>query len=275
MSVTEWIIWAVAGAGVWVVVAWACRGMMENPRGDVWTGLLYWLTRGYVRVVHRVRIVGAENVPDARRGARIGSGAGSRGGLVVAANHTAGIDPMLIQSACMFEVRWMMGRDMLAPALMWMWEWARVIPVSRVWVEGEERTAERQSGKAANEEGSGGRAEGATRGDAQGALEAIRHLRAGGVLGVFPEGRIGDVPGRLRAFLPGVGVIVKKTGAAVLPVVITGTPRCESAWGSLLRPSRAVVRFLPVVEYGKMGLEAGEIVENLRGRMAEGLAPKS
>ncbi|HEY2042303.1 MAG TPA: lysophospholipid acyltransferase family protein [Jatrophihabitans sp.] len=46
-------------------------------------------------------------------------------------------------------------------------------------------------------------------------------LRAGGVLGVFPEGSRGD--GQVRLIRPGVGYFALKTGATVVPVAIHGS----------------------------------------------------
>jgi 1-acyl-sn-glycerol-3-phosphate acyltransferase len=240
-----------AALAVWLGLVLGGRRLLVNPRGDVETGLAYHTVRAYVRLVHRVRYEGIENIPPALAGGlRTGDGPGSAGPLIVVSNHTAGIDPLLIQSACLFEIRWMMGRDMLAPVLGWLWEWAHVIPVSRAWVE-QPGTAEPA----------------ASRADSRSALEAIRHLRAGAVLGVFPEGRIEQEPGHLLPFLPGVGVLAKKTGAAVLPVVIRGTPAGGSAWGSLFRPSHATVRFLPILDSATTHLDAAGIIDELRQRM--------
>lgn len=254
------VMWILLGGLAWAALAVACRLALNNPRGDLESGIIFYLVRAYARLVHRLRTEGTENLPRCRRGQRYGLRPGESGPLIVASNHTSGVDPMLIQAVLHLDVRWMMGRDMLHPALADFWSWARVIPVSRVWVEGEGAPAEAMHG---------GRT--ALRADSQAAVEAIRHLRAGGVLGVFPEGRISPREGELLPFLPGVGVIARKTGASILPVVIRGTPRGGSAWSALFRPSRAVVRFLPVVEYGKTTLEAPEIVADLRARMEAAL----
>lgn len=49
-------------------------------------------------------------------------------------------------------------------------------------------------------------------------------------------------------FAPGVGLLIDKSSATVLQVVIRGTPRATTAWGSLLRFSRSRVRFLPPLD---------------------------
>src|SRR5262249_59415517 len=50
---------------------------------------------------------------------------------------------------------------------------------------------------------------------------SLRILRAGGVLGVFPEGARGD--GLVRTARPGVGYFALRTGAKVVPVACHGT----------------------------------------------------
>jgi 1-acyl-sn-glycerol-3-phosphate acyltransferase len=259
MTATQ-VMWILLGGLAWAALAVACRLAMNNPRGDLESGIIFYLVRAYARVVHRLRAEGTENLPRCRRGLRYGTKPGESGPLIVVANHTSGVDPILIQAVLHLDVRWMMGQDMLHPALSDFWSWARVIPVSRVWVEGEEPARESIRG-----------GEASRRADSQAAVEAIRHLRAGGVLGVFPEGRISPREGDLLPFLPGVGVIARKTGASILPAVIRGTPRGGSAWSALFRPSHAVVRFLPVVEYAKTSLDAPAIVADLRARMEAAL----
>lgn len=165
----------------------------------------------YARLWQRTRYEGLEHVPRARDD---GSPAYP---LIIVANHTAGIDPILIQAACPFGVRFMMAQDMRVWFLEGALRYARVLFVDRESPTGMELR------------------------------EALAHLKEGGALGVFPEGQIERRAGEIGPFREGVGVIVRRSGAAVLPVLITGTPRASSAWGSIWRRSRhgARVRFLP------------------------------
>lgn len=213
IAVLAWIAWAAVSA--WV---------LDNPRGDPVTGLLWRLLRVYARTVHRMRVEGAEHVPPRE----------APGPLVVVCNHTAGVDPLLVLAAVDFDIRWMMGLDMMLPRFRKFWEWAGIIGVSR-----------------------GGR-------EGTGAREALRHLARGGVLGVFPEGRIERPAGTLLPFHPGVGYLISRTGARVLPVLIRGTPDHRLAWGSLWMTSHAVVRFGSVRQFER-GARPEEIVEALRG----------
>lgn len=202
---------------------------MANPRGDFETGLSWRLMQVYVRLVHRLEIRGGEHVPSGYE----------PGALLLVANHTAGVDPLLVQSACPFFIRWLMAEDMQLPAMGWFWRWAEVISVDR-----------------------GGREIAAAR-------EAVRHLRAGGVVGIFPEGNLERPCRHILPFLPGVGLIIHKTGAGVLPVVIDDTPQVDPAWSSLWRTSRATIRFLPPISYAGTGLRASEIAGDLRARFVE------
>jgi 1-acyl-sn-glycerol-3-phosphate acyltransferase len=73
-------------------------------------------------------------------------------------------------------------------------------------------------------------------------------VRAGGVIGVFPEATRGD--GLVRTAKPGVGYFALRTGAPVLPVAATGTyemahrrgvrrPLATLTFGELIRVDRA------------------------------------
>ena len=216
----------------WVCFALACRGLLRaSPRQfDASYALGILVTRVYCLMVHRVKASGIENLP--------GGPTPTPGPVIVVVNHTAGIDPILVQAVLPFEVRWMMARDMMVARYEKIWSWLGVIPVSR--------------------EGS--------RGDAGAAREAIRHVMAGGVLGVFPEGGIERPPRQLRPFQPGVGLIIRKTGARVLPILVEGTPTVETAFESLLRTSRSRLTILPMIDYAGTTLGAQEIADDLQGR---------
>lgn len=195
-------------------------------------GLVILAATLYARLVHGLRVEGTENIPPGTR----------PGPLVVTINHTAGVDPLIAQVASPFEIRWMMARDMMVAALAPIWAWLEVIPVDRF-----------------------GR-------DVSSAQAAVRHLRAGGVVGIFPEGFIERPPGRLLPFLPGTGVIIKRAGARVLPLVISGTPEAPRAWGSLWRLSRTRLRAHPVIDYSQSDLSAHEITEDLHTRYTAWMA---
>ncbi len=232
---------AIGLAAVWLGVAVVAHlaNRASVREGDWFCGLVILVMRLFARWVHGLRVVGLEHVP--RAGAGTGSVSGVPRPLVIVANHTAFIDPLLIQAALPFEVRWIMGADMASPVARRFWEYARVILVDR-------RVNESAPLR-----------------------EAIRHVKEGGAIGIFPEGFIERPPRVVFPFKEGVGLVVSRTasggtgmGAVVLPVVIDGTPQVEPGGRALLTASRSTVRFLPVRDYAGKKMGAAEIAADLR-----------
>lgn len=96
---------------------------------------------------------------------------------------------------------------------------------------------------------------------------AVRVLRAGGVLGVFPEGTRGS--GDVSHAEQGAAWLVRATGAVVLPIATRGTLR-PSGSGRRLRPKLDVLvgePFALTVPRGRSGL--GEATEEIRRRLAD------
>lgn len=62
----------------------------------------------------------------------------------------------------------------------------------------------------------------AKRGDVSSLKKALRTLKKGGAVALFPEGGV-SVDGKLRPFKPGFAYLALKSGAQVLPVAIRGT----------------------------------------------------
>ncbi|MHC4989881.1 MAG: lysophospholipid acyltransferase family protein [Planctomycetota bacterium] len=217
-----WLVLVLIGR--FVVVPLLSRG----PGHDPVTGLMWIALRLLALGIHRARAGGFESL---RRDTRPGP-------LIVVSNHTGAIDPLLIQSACRFEIRWMMAQDLMYPALGGLWRRQQVIAVSR---DGSDRASAR---------------------------EAIRHLRDGGVIGIFPEGRIVTPPRQVWPFFAGVGLIVSRTRAPVLLVWVSGTPETNVVSKSIFTPSRARVRFVELLEFTQ-GEDASTITETLRRRLHE------
>lgn len=206
--------WISIAIVLWLLWAWAASKIIANPRGEPGYGLGFWALRSYAHLVHRLQFSGRDNLPP---GGRLPVRP-----VIVVVNHTAGIDPILVQLACPFEIRWMMGRDMMLPAFDWVWNWLRVIPVDR-----------RNS-----------------RGDMTALRLALRHLESPhNAIGVFPEGAIAKPRGSLLPFAPGVGLLVAKSNAIVLPIHIHGTPNVPEAWQSLWTRSRSSLHILPPVTF--------------------------
>lgn len=231
------IMLVICASGLWLAWCGVCAAASRMPRNEGVDGLLWLFGRGYGAVWHRLRVEGQEHVAAA-------FGAGSSRGVLVVSNHTSGVDPILAQIAMPRFVRWMMMREMMAPALEPFWTWARVIAVD-------------QDGR-----------------DTKALREVLRELKEGGVVGVFPEGEI-ERPARvLRAFEPGVGLLALKSGATIVQVVIDGAPTPQgpnAAMQSLLMPSRARVRVLKPTTAAALGTTPGEVAIALRNRAAAAL----
>jgi len=226
LQTAAWItLGLLALAGV-VLVGVFGRQVQNNPRGEFNAGVIFWLGRRYNTWVHALRVRGREHAPTERH----------PGPLLVVANHTAGIDPVVIQADLPFFIRWMMAADMRAPVLEWFWTWWQIIFVDR-----------------ANADG-------------QAVREAVRELKSGGVIGIFPEGALERPPRQVLKFQDGVGLIIRRSKARVLPVVVDGTPQYNPAWASLWHRSQTVVRFYPVIDYADSGMSAREIADDLRAR---------
>lgn len=223
MTLAAWTL----GLAFWALFAFFVRRLERASvrEGDLFCGLLIRIMQlGAIRV-HRLRVDGLENVPRDRKPGE---------GLVIVANHTAFIDPLLVQSVLPFEVRWIMGEDMAAPVHKPFWDYAGVILVDR-------RVNESAPLRT-----------------------AIKHIKSGGVIGVFPEGFIERPPRVVYPFKEGVGLIISRSGARVLPAVIDGTPQVEPGSRALWTPSRSRLRFLPPIDYSRRTLGPAEIALDLR-----------
>jgi 1-acyl-sn-glycerol-3-phosphate acyltransferase len=135
------------------------------------------------------------------------------GAAILVCNHISGLDPPLIQSASRRMIVWMMAREYYeVPALRWFFREMHAIPVDRA---GRDLTATRQ---------------------------AMRVLAGGGVLGVFPEGKI-ETDRSLLPFQTGVAMMALKMGVDVYPAAIEGTQRGAPMLAAFLIPQSARLAF--------------------------------
>jgi 1-acyl-sn-glycerol-3-phosphate acyltransferase len=196
---------------------------------DATLGWIRVITILYTRFFQRLTVEGVELVPT-----RLGPD-----GLIVVANHAAGIDPIAIQSQTRIPVRWMMSAEMMDPILGWMWRRMRVIPV----------TFDNR--------------------DVAALKTAIAHVSSGGALGIFPEGAIERPPRHLRPFSGGLRLILSRTRAPVLVAAIDPGRPTERAYDALWRPTHPKLRFLALIQPGPNGHSrdaAEQIFELLRER---------
>lgn len=98
-------------------------------------------------------------------------------------------------------------------------------------------------------------------------MEAVRILKGGGLLGVFPEGTRGS--GDVARAEQGAAWLVRATDAVVLPVATRGTLRPPGG-GRRFRPKLDVLigePFAPTVQRGRSGL--AEATEEIRRQLAD------
>ena len=154
---------------------------------------LYGVNRIYAHALHRIRVLSPCPVPD-------------QGGGIVVCNHSAGLDPVILQATCPRVLTWMMAKEFYdLPVLNTLCSRMGYIPVTR-------------SGR-----------------DSASLKAALRALSAGRVLGVFPEGRI--EPGlELLPLQPGVAMLAARTDVPIYPAYIAGMHRNLSVHAIFAEP---------------------------------------
>jgi 1-acyl-sn-glycerol-3-phosphate acyltransferase len=138
-----------------------------------------------------------------------------RGPAILISNHTCGIDHVLLQAASDRVLGFMVAREYYEHPLLARWcRLVGCIPVNR-----------------------DGRDVSATR-------AAIRALREGRVLPIFPEGHIVPESGRrIDEIKPGTAYLALQSGAPVIPAYLCGTPETDSIMKALVSLSHARVTF--------------------------------
>jgi 1-acyl-sn-glycerol-3-phosphate acyltransferase len=136
------------------------------------------------------------------------------GPVILAANHTSFIDPVLLYATGRQRlIDFMVAREYYQmPVVGRFLRAIRCIPATR---SGQDLPATR---------------------------EAIRRLEQGDVVGIFPQGRI-ELPGEQVGPRGGIAVLALHSRAPVIPVHISGTRHCESILWTYLRRHRARIRY--------------------------------
>ncbi|MBX7168368.1 MAG: 1-acyl-sn-glycerol-3-phosphate acyltransferase [Pirellulales bacterium] len=123
-------------------------------------------------------------------------------GAVIVCNHSCPIDPAFIQMGVHRTVHWMVAREYsLRPGLAGMMRALGVIPCNRNGI------------------------------DTAATKMAIRYAEQGGLVGMFPEGRINDTPAVLLPGRPGVALIALRAKVPVVPCYVKGAPYDGTSWG--------------------------------------------
>ncbi len=217
-----WMSILLMAVGAWGFVYLITRGPLSPVSNALWR-----LTRLLSLAWHKIEWIGKGNVP-------------ASGPVILASNHTAGIDPFLIQGGMMRRVRWVMTRSYRFKALEFLWK--RVDPIV---LEADGKTSETRHVR-----------------------QMLKALRDGDVLGMFPEGTLQRDVRELAPFREGVAMLARKTGATIVPIWISGTPATKKMIWHFLKPSRATVVFGKPFEVDPEASDAW-IVEDLRRRMVK------
>ncbi len=164
--------------------------------------LMRFLAWLLIHTVYRVRKEGLENVPE-------------EGGCIIVANHVSYVDAIVIAACVRRPIRFIMDyRIFRVPLLNWVFRTMQAIPVASA----REDPALKEAAFA----------------------EAAKALRAGEVVGIFPEGSL-TANGEMARFRAGIERMVQETPVPVVPMALSGL------WGSLFSRShegRAFRRWL-------------------------------
>ncbi len=167
-----------------------------------------------------------------------------KGPLIVAMNHESYLDPPLAGIASGREMYFLTRKNLLdVPVLGWFLPHLNVVPVDQ---EGTDRSA----------------------------LKAlIRILKAGNATVVFPEGAR-TLDGNLQPALPGLGFVIAKTLAPVLPMRVFGSHEAMPRGRKRLRPHPITIVIGEPLRFTEADLEprGKELYQHLSERVMKAIA---
>ncbi len=153
---------------------------------------------------------------------------GCERGAVIVANHRSSVDPFFIQPLASEPVHWMVAAEYFA------------MPVIGAFLRQTEAIPTRR----------GGADTGATK-------AAMRYAQQGGLVGMFPEGRINATSDFLLPIRHGAALVALRAKVPLLPCYIEGAPYDgKNSWSPLVMRARVKVRFgapIDVAEYADSG----------------------
>ncbi len=155
-----------------------------GPHPPWWYWLFRQLVRIIARVLFRIRVVGAENIPG--------------GNYIVIANHLSWVDPFLLLMALPPAPRLYFIGPLQALNQGWKGWMVRTFDVMIAFERGAAFVGKEML------------------------ATSLLLLRKGAVLGLFPEGHLGHREGELEPLLRGIGHLVLKADCPVLPIALSG-----------------------------------------------------
>lgn len=161
------------------------------------------------------------------------------GGFIVASNHVSYLDPIAVGSSCPRKLNYMARHDLFINPL-----------VSRLLFSVGAFPVRRNSA------------------DLSALKEAIRRVRAGRGLLLFPEGRRKDInSASFDKPQPGIGFLISKLGVPVIPAVVTGSEKAFPRGAKFIHPAKVHVYFGKQINIER-GLPyqdiAEEVMRNIR-----------
>ena len=155
-----------------------------------------------IHSVYRLKKLDLERIPD-------------EGPALVVCNHVSYVDALVISAACRRPIRWVMDhRIFKVPLLSFFFRTARAIPIAPA--KEDERLLERAYERIAAE------------------------LRAGELVGIFPEGRL-TPDGEMGEFRGGIMRVLKEFPVPVVPMALSGL------WQSVFARNRRAKKLFPHV----------------------------
>ncbi len=205
MSAFPWLL-----LSAWILLMpWLLRPLSRRRRPEIHGGLrvLWWINAGYCAFLHRLELRGMAPLPE-------------HGPAILIANHTCGIDHMLLQAGSRRVLGFMIAQEFYD---FWLCrpfcQLLNCIPVKR---DGRDLAATRA---------------------------ALRALEQGRVVPIFPEGKILPTSGReIGEAKPGVAYLALRSRAPVIPAYIRGTPESRDVFRALAWPSHARLVFGPPID---------------------------
>lgn len=167
-------------------------------------------------------------------------------GALIVCNHRSSVDPFFIQTVADRPTHWMVAREYCEhPAFAWFLVGiCEVIPVGRGGV------------------------------DTRATRIAIRLASQGGLVGVFPEGRINMTDELLLPGRPGAIMMALRARVPIVPCYIEGSPYDRVPWSPFRMPARVHVAFGQPMDlseyYDSLGDKA--VVEALMRRCLRAIA---